>query len=235
MKLLAFGVAAMVASSAMGDTFSGVSNVGYFDLSCVGVSFGPSGGVAQGARICQVNEIGVGLRTVMSMDYQLGAVNGRSIRFQCGGWTDMMQGQGGANGSAETTFVVPTAGRFRLSGSLGRTGNGSVSASIVGPATLFQGNGQTGVVLRVGDLPSGTYTHSLGFGSNLGGTWSTDLTLTELCPADFNDDGTVSVADIFDFLGAWFVGELRADSNHSGSLSVADIFDFLDRWFTPCV
>jgi hypothetical protein len=54
------------------------------------------------------------------------------------------------------------------------------------------------------------------------------------CPADFNDDGTASVQDIFDFLAAYFGNVLRADINGTGDLSVQDIFDFLERYFTGC-
>jgi probable HAF family extracellular repeat protein len=53
-------------------------------------------------------------------------------------------------------------------------------------------------------------------------------------PADFNSNGTVSVQDIFDFLAAWFAGDLRADFNHSGAVTVQDLFDFLAAWFAGC-
>ncbi len=54
------------------------------------------------------------------------------------------------------------------------------------------------------------------------------------CPADFNGSGTLTVQDIFDFLGAWFAGDARADFNHLTGLSVQDIFDFLAAWFAGC-
>ncbi|MCC6322243.1 MAG: hypothetical protein IT438_12505 [Phycisphaerales bacterium] len=57
----------------------------------------------------------------------------------------------------------------------------------------------------------------------------------ELCPADFNASGAVSVQDIFDFLSAYFLNSPSADFNHSGGVSVQDIFDFLSAYFTPCV
>ncbi|MCC6321063.1 MAG: hypothetical protein IT438_06450 [Phycisphaerales bacterium] len=49
--------------------------------------------------------------------------------------------------------------------------------------------------------------------------------------ADVNNSGSVTVQDIFDFLGFYFAGDLRADVNHSGSVSVQDIFDFLGMYF----
>ena len=54
------------------------------------------------------------------------------------------------------------------------------------------------------------------------------------CLADFNRSGTVSVQDIFDFLGTYFAGERRADVNCSGSVGVQDIFDFLAAYFPGC-
>ncbi|MFN7020999.1 MAG: GC-type dockerin domain-anchored protein [Phycisphaerales bacterium] len=54
------------------------------------------------------------------------------------------------------------------------------------------------------------------------------------CPADVNGSGTVTVQDIFDFLGFYFSNNLRADVNNSGNLTVQDIFDFLQFYFTGC-
>jgi hypothetical protein len=54
-----------------------------------------------------------------------------------------------------------------------------------------------------------------------------------LCPADFNASHDLTVADIFDFLNAWFAGNALADFN-GGGLSVQDIFDFLNQWFSGC-
>ncbi len=58
--------------------------------------------------------------------------------------------------------------------------------------------------------------------------------LLNVCPADFNAAGGVSVQDIFDFLGAWFAGDPRANFNGAGGLTVQDIFDFLAAWFAGC-
>jgi len=53
------------------------------------------------------------------------------------------------------------------------------------------------------------------------------------CRADYNNSSSVTVQDIFDFLGDWFTGSPRADFN-GGGLSVQDIFDFLGAWFGGC-
>jgi hypothetical protein len=54
------------------------------------------------------------------------------------------------------------------------------------------------------------------------------------CKADFNHASGLSVQDIFDFLNAWFAGNVQADFNGDGSLAVQDIFDFLNAWFAGC-
>lgn len=59
--------------------------------------------------------------------------------------------------------------------------------------------------------------------------------ISPCCLADFNRSGSVSVQDIFDFLGAYFAGEFTlCDINSSGTLSVQDIFDFLAAFFSGC-
>ncbi len=55
-----------------------------------------------------------------------------------------------------------------------------------------------------------------------------------LCPADFNQSGGVTVQDIFDFLAAFFAGDAAADINFSGEVSVQDVFDFLAAYFAGC-
>ncbi len=55
-----------------------------------------------------------------------------------------------------------------------------------------------------------------------------------LCGGDFNNNGFVSVQDIFDFLTAYFSGSPTADINQSGVNTVQDIFDFLGAFFIGC-
>jgi hypothetical protein len=64
-----------------------------------------------------------------------------------------------------------------------------------------------------------------------------DVTFTvvdDVCIADFNNSGTVTVQDIFDFLSAYFSNLPSADVNNSGSVTVQDIFDFLAAYFAGC-
>jgi hypothetical protein len=71
-------------------------------------------------------------------------------------------------------------------------------------------------------------------GNTADATYTITIPQARACPADFNCSGTVSVQDIFDFLGAYFSLDPRADFNHSGSVSVQDIFDFLAAYFSGC-
>jgi hypothetical protein len=54
------------------------------------------------------------------------------------------------------------------------------------------------------------------------------------CAADVNRDGSVTVQDLFDFLGAWFGGQGAADFNNAGGVTLQDVFDYLGAFFTPC-
>lgn len=54
------------------------------------------------------------------------------------------------------------------------------------------------------------------------------------CPADFNNDGSATLQDLFDFLNAWFVNDPTADVNGVGGVSLQDIFDYLGAYFAGC-
>ncbi len=54
------------------------------------------------------------------------------------------------------------------------------------------------------------------------------------CVADFNDAGGVTVQDLFDYLTAWFAGDVRSDVNGVGGITVQDLFDYVALWFTGC-
>ncbi len=54
------------------------------------------------------------------------------------------------------------------------------------------------------------------------------------CPADFSMSNGVNVADIFQFLSAWFAMDPRADFNGENGINVTDIFDYLVAWFGGC-
>ncbi len=63
---------------------------------------------------------------------------------------------------------------------------------------------------------------------------SVAVTLTVICPPDFDGSGVVQIADIFAYLNAWFAGDIASDTNANGTLAVADIFEYLNLWFAGC-
>jgi hypothetical protein len=56
---------------------------------------------------------------------------------------------------------------------------------------------------------------------------------TPCCLADFNQSGSVTVQDIFDYLSAYFTANGQADIN-GGGITVQDIFDYLAIYFAGC-
>lgn len=54
------------------------------------------------------------------------------------------------------------------------------------------------------------------------------------CRADFDENGTVAVPDIFGFLSAWFAQDPHADFDGVPGITVPDIFAFLSAWFAGC-
>ncbi len=65
---------------------------------------------------------------------------------------------------------------------------------------------------------------------------STGANTTPCCYADFNKANSVTVQDIFDFLGAWFAGSPYCHLGGDGTAApvVQDIFNFLSAWFSGC-
>jgi hypothetical protein len=59
-------------------------------------------------------------------------------------------------------------------------------------------------------------------------------THTPCCYGDFNQNGTRSVQDLFDFLAAWFAHSPQADTDGNGMVTVQDLFNFLAAWFAGC-
>jgi hypothetical protein len=57
---------------------------------------------------------------------------------------------------------------------------------------------------------------------------------TTCCRVNFNRVDGVTVADLFDFLSAWFSGSASADFDRDNVLSVPDLFAFLAAWFAGC-
>ncbi len=62
------------------------------------------------------------------------------------------------------------------------------------------------------------------------------LAMTPCCKADFNQDGSLSVSDVFDFLNLWFIADPITStlSNGTSAPTVNDIFQYLNDWFVGC-
>jgi hypothetical protein len=80
--------------------------------------------------------------------------------------------------------------------------------------------------------PDARYYHCIA--TNSCGSTPSAFQILDLCAADFNCSGAITVQDIFDFLAAYFAGNPLADFNGSGGISVQDIFDFLAAYFAGC-
>ncbi len=70
--------------------------------------------------------------------------------------------------------------------------------------------------------------------SNSAGHVESSEATVSYCHPDFNCSGTLEVLDIFEFLNAWFMGDVRADYDFMNGLGVPDIFEFLNEWFLGC-
>jgi hypothetical protein len=57
---------------------------------------------------------------------------------------------------------------------------------------------------------------------------------TPCCNADFDQNGALTVADIFGYLAAFFSGGIWGDIDGNFVVNVQDIFQFLAAWFAGC-
>jgi hypothetical protein len=137
---------------------------------------------------------------------------------------------------------VSTPSLWRYVGNVNVTGSTGFSR-LVAPSGSNILNITTGSINRVVRLTTnGQYQVRAEFDSgmisqNTAGTTTRSATVrgSLVCIADFNASGSITSQDIFDFLGAWFGGDLAADCNTSNTITVQDVFDFLNVWFTGCV
>jgi len=137
-----------------------------------------------------------------------------------------------ATSRASVTLAVVggQAYKIRVGGFSTLTGAGTLTISCAGAAGGACCSGTTCSLLAAGAC-TGANTSFAGNGTvcNVPGN-----NTAPCCKADFNQSGAVSVQDIFDFLAAYFSGDLQADVNESGATSVQDIFDYLAIYFAGC-
>ncbi len=118
---------------------------------------------------------------------------------------------------------------------------------LTGPDTIAEYHGEgfaTAVALAFG--PDGLYFSELYKDTDTAGPSDRGASILRIryiggggacqphCPADFNENGTATVQDIFDFLAAYFAATPSADFNGTGGITVQDIFDYLAAYFTGC-
>lgn len=120
-----------------------------------------------------------------------------------------------------------------------------VNGSSLGTLGAFSLPGNTAGFLQnvlLGALPTGSVDVTVRLDSSGAVTESNEgnnsvtysFVVLSPCRPDFNDDGALTVADIFAFLSAWFVADPRADFDGVSGITVGDIFAFLAAWFAGC-
>ncbi len=107
------------------------------------------------------------------------------------------------NGAASGEFCLQVLTPYTISGTVGPLCDGAWATRVV----LRRFNGQ---VVETIDGPTVVVNCSL---------------------ADFNDDCSLGVQDIFDFLAAYFAGDPSADVNGIDGVTIQDIFDYLVAYF----
>ncbi len=101
-------------------------------------------------------------------------------------------------------------------------------------AGRFSAAGQNTALLTLSNVGVGPTLEFRAIVSDACGSTPSAAATLQPCIADYNCTGVVTVQDIFDYLTAWFAGNLNADVNASGTLTVQDIFDYLTAWFVGC-
>jgi hypothetical protein len=125
---------------------------------------------------------------------------------------------GAASASAGFEYSLDLAelgyagGPLKLAGFIAGNNTTNVSSQVIG------GSGQA---TNLGD------PRNINFSTIAGNQY-----IFAFCPQDHNQNGVVTVQDIFDFLADYFSNNLQADYNYSGAVSVQDIFDFLAGYFS---
>jgi hypothetical protein len=120
---------------------------------------------------------------------------------------------GDGNIDADPEFLSPATMNFRLWPSSPAVDTGtSVSAPSV------DGNGSLRPVDGNGDL---TANYDMGA-----------FERQSSCAADYDDSGTLTTSDLFDFLADWSAG--GGDFNHENGVTTQDLYDYISAWSAGC-
>jgi hypothetical protein len=61
-----------------------------------------------------------------------------------------------------------------------------------------------------------------------------DIPSMPTCRVDYDNNGSVSLDDVFQFINGWFAQAPAADYDNSTTFTIDDIFQFINAWFTGC-
>lgn len=114
--------------------------------------------------------------------------------------------------------------------------------SVVGRTGVEAGWAQHSLRKQITLAPGESVWVGVGFGLNSAANQKfvfDDVTveitpLRDGCAADFDGSGSVTAADLAEFLSKWLSGSPAADFNTSGGLDMLDIFEFLRAWQAGC-
>jgi hypothetical protein len=124
--------------------------------------------------------------------------------------------------------------------------NSGVGFTFDGLDVQFTRRPNNAYLLRIERLPSGPVTFATGQASNFGqimisnrnaqqgDAFFNNISVTDGCAGDFNNDSVRNPNDIFAFLNAYFAQDIRADWDGNRLLQPADIFGFLNAYFAGC-
>ncbi len=136
---------------------------------------------------------------------------------------------------------APPSARYRLDG---RAGGFQASSTVFAPAPYTLQWRHDGAPLAESSRVRGVHTqfleispvqpndagdYTLQIVTSCGTYISPPAALDVACRADWNESGSVTSQDFFDFLTDFFVGS--ADFNQSGATNSQDFFDFLTEFF----
>ncbi len=135
----------------------------------------------------------------------------------------------GPHSSVTVNTVANAPYLIRIGGAGGATGTGTLAVSCATPTGGCCWGTRCSVVTSAACAGLAGFYLGNGAACNAPGN-----PLAPCCLANFTRPGDLSVQDLFDFLAAYFAGNLAADINESGALSVQDIFDYVAAYFVGC-
>ncbi len=58
--------------------------------------------------------------------------------------------------------------------------------------------------------------------------------VVDTCPADYDNSGSVTVDDLFGFIGDWFSGSANTDADGNGAVDINDLMSYFNTWMNGC-